>query len=107
MSTVSPLDTTPIPTARKLKDLRHSRFGTRPALIPQRDGKGLMLKISIVGTGNEIRLFLDCANLIPMAEQELAAFFNAVTESFGSEQAGLSAEDWLEELMVIDALQIG
>lgn len=42
--------------------------------------------------------------LIPMAEQELAAFFNAVKELFGSEQAGLSAEEWLEELMAIDAL---
>jgi len=45
-----------------------------------------------------------CAELIIMAEQELSAFFNAVTQSFGSEQAGLSAEDWLHELIEIDGL---
>ena len=39
-----------------------------------------------------------CADLITMAERELAAFFfSAVTELFGSNQAGLSAEDWLHE----------
>jgi hypothetical protein len=39
-----------------------------------------------------------CADLMKMAEQELAAFLSAVTELFGSEQARLSAEDWLQEL---------
>jgi hypothetical protein len=39
-----------------------------------------------------------CADFLTMAEQELSAFFRAVTELFGSEQARLSAEDWLEEL---------
>ena len=39
-----------------------------------------------------------------MAERELSAFFDAVTQSFGSEQAELSAEDWLRELIEIDAL---
>jgi hypothetical protein len=63
-----------------------------------------MLKISIVENRNEIRLVLDCTGLISMAEQELAAFFSAVTELFGSEQAELSAEDWLQELTAIDAL---
>jgi hypothetical protein len=33
-----------------------------------------------------------------MAERELSAFFRAVTELFGSEQAKASAEDWLHEL---------
>jgi hypothetical protein len=33
-----------------------------------------------------------------MAEQELAAFFRAVAELLGSEQAEASAEDWLDEL---------
>jgi hypothetical protein len=46
----------------------------------------------------------DCPDLMPMAERELSAFFHAVTESFGSEQADLSAEDWLHELIAIDAL---
>jgi hypothetical protein len=45
-----------------------------------------------------------CADLIAMAERELSAFFNAVTQSFGSEQAELSAEDWLQELIEIDGL---
>jgi hypothetical protein len=43
-----------------------------------------------------------CADLMPIAEQELAAFFHAVTELFGSEQAELSAEDWLHELIETD-----
>ena len=43
-----------------------------------------------------------CSDLMTKAEQELAAFFSAVTELFGSEQAKLSAEDWLRELMAIN-----
>jgi hypothetical protein len=39
-----------------------------------------------------------------MAERELAAFFSAVTELFGSEQARLSAEDWLHELAAMNSL---
>jgi hypothetical protein len=39
-----------------------------------------------------------------MAERELSAFFNAVTQLFGSEQAELSAEDWLRELIEVDGL---
>ena len=39
-----------------------------------------------------------------MAERELSAFFNAVTQLFGSEQAELSAKDWLQELMVVEGL---
>jgi len=45
-----------------------------------------------------------CADLMTMAERELSAFFNAVTQVFGSEQAELSAEDWLHELLEIDGL---
>jgi len=45
-----------------------------------------------------------CADLITMAERELSAFFNAVTQLFGSEQAEVSAEDWLHELIETDAL---
>ena len=45
-----------------------------------------------------------CADLITMAERELSAFFRAVTERFGSEQAELAAEDWLQELIEIDGL---
>lgn len=39
-----------------------------------------------------------CAELMTMAEQELAAFFGAVTELFGAEYAEYSAQDWLYEL---------
>jgi len=37
-----------------------------------------------------------------MAEREFSAFFSAVTRLFGSEQAALSAEDWLQELSESD-----
>jgi hypothetical protein len=39
-----------------------------------------------------------CADFVSAAEQELSSFFNVVTQSFGSEQARRSAEDWLQEL---------
>jgi alkylhydroperoxidase/carboxymuconolactone decarboxylase family protein YurZ len=45
-----------------------------------------------------------CPDLTKMAERELSAFFNAITQLFGSEQAELSAEDWLRELIEIDGL---
>jgi alkylhydroperoxidase/carboxymuconolactone decarboxylase family protein YurZ len=43
-------------------------------------------------------------DLMTMAKRELSAFFSAVTELFGSEQAEASAEDWLQELMASDDL---
>ncbi|HTA22725.1 MAG TPA: hypothetical protein VK763_04265 [Terriglobales bacterium] len=45
-----------------------------------------------------------CADVITMAERELLAFFNAINQLFGPEQAELSAEDWLHELIEIDGL---
>jgi hypothetical protein len=42
-----------------------------------------------------------CGELISMAEQELAAFFRAVAESFGPKEAEASADDWLHELMTV------
>jgi hypothetical protein len=45
-----------------------------------------------------------CPDLVTMAERELSAFFHAITQLFGSEQARLSAEDWLRELIEIDGL---
>jgi hypothetical protein len=45
-----------------------------------------------------------CPGFMAMAERELSAFFNAVTQLFGSEQAELSADDWLRELIEIDGL---
>jgi hypothetical protein len=45
-----------------------------------------------------------CADFITMGERELSAFVSAVTQLFGSEQAELSAEDWLHELIEIDGL---
>jgi hypothetical protein len=37
-----------------------------------------------------------------LAERELSAFIAAVTELFGAEEARLSAEDWLDELELMD-----
>lgn len=45
-----------------------------------------------------------CADFLSMAQRELSAFFRAVTALFGSEQAKLSAEDWLRELRESDGL---
>jgi alkylhydroperoxidase/carboxymuconolactone decarboxylase family protein YurZ len=47
---------------------------------------------------------LACADFMTMAERELSAFFRAVTELFGAEQAELSAGDWLDELIETDGL---
>lgn len=46
----------------------------------------------------------NCHDLITLAERELAAFFLTITRLFGSEQAEISARDWLDELMAIDHL---
>jgi hypothetical protein len=43
-------------------------------------------------------------SLMKAAEQELSAFFNAVLQLFGKEQAELSAEDWLHELTEANGL---
>jgi hypothetical protein len=43
-----------------------------------------------------------CEGEIRLAERELAAFIAAVTMSFGTEQAELSAEDWLDEARLVD-----
>jgi hypothetical protein len=46
----------------------------------------------------------NCGELMTMAERELTAFVTAVTKLFGSEQAKLSAEEWLRELAAINDL---
>jgi hypothetical protein len=43
-----------------------------------------------------------CAEQMHLAERELAAFIGAVRESFGEEQALLSAEDWLDASQSMD-----
>jgi hypothetical protein len=45
-----------------------------------------------------------CDDLMTMAERELSAFFNAIAQLFGPEQAEISAKDWLRELIEIDGL---
>ena len=40
------------------------------------------------------------AELTAMAERELGAFIAAVTELFGSEQAKIAADDWIEEFVL-------
>ena len=44
------------------------------------------------------------AKLMTMAKRELGAFISAVTELFGSEQARLAAEDWLDELVLTETV---
>ena len=46
----------------------------------------------------------NCDDRMRMAQRELAAFLSAVREHFGSEQAKLSAEDWLQELTAMENL---
>jgi hypothetical protein len=45
-----------------------------------------------------------CPDFMTMAERELSAFFKAVMRTFGSEQAALSAQDWLRELVEVEGL---
>lgn len=45
-----------------------------------------------------------CPDVAALAERELSAFFDAITQLFGSKQAELGAEDWLRELIEIDGL---
>jgi plasmid stabilization system protein ParE len=45
-----------------------------------------------------------CAELMIRAERELSAFFSAVAELFGPEQAALAAKDWLQQLEVMTDL---
>jgi hypothetical protein len=59
---------------------------------------------SLAGYGLSNDSQAPCADLMAMAERELSAFFKAVSKSFGSEQAELSAEDWLQELETFDGL---
>jgi hypothetical protein len=42
--------------------------------------------------------------MLSMAELELGAFISVVADLYGSEQARISAEDWLEELNSSDSL---
>jgi hypothetical protein len=45
---------------------------------------------------------LTYANQVHLAERELASFIGAVKDLFGSEQALLSADDWLDESALVD-----
>ena len=47
---------------------------------------------------------ITCGDRVAMAEREMSAFFKAVTELFGFEEAQVSAEDWLREVIAIDHL---
>lgn len=43
-----------------------------------------------------------CAGAMTAAERELNSFFTAVSDLYGAEQAELSADDWLDELMTTE-----
>lgn len=42
-----------------------------------------------------------CEEQIQLAERELSSFVSAVTKLYGAEQAGLSAQDWLDECKLL------
>jgi hypothetical protein len=48
-------------------------------------------------------VFPDAGVQMHIAERELSAFIRAVTQLFGSEEARLSAEDWLDESELMDS----
>ena len=52
----------------------------------------------ILTNGRTINRNPNCTNLMTTAEREFVAFTRAVTELFGPEYAGPSAEDWLNEV---------
>jgi plasmid stabilization system protein ParE len=49
---------------------------------------------------------IDCADFFTMAERELTAFFRAVAELFGPEEAKHSAAEWLRELEAVKDLPV-
>lgn len=52
----------------------------------------------------ELPNITNCAELMITAERELAAFLSAVTELYGTEQAEMAADMWLEELELTSRL---
>lgn len=44
-----------------------------------------------------------CADQMHLAERELSAFIRAVTQLYGSEDAKLATEDWLDESQLMDS----
>lgn len=52
----------------------------------------------------ELPNIANCAELMITAERELAAFLSAVTELYGTEQAEMAAEIWLDELEMTSRL---
>lgn len=61
-------------------------------------GSAMSKKVNIDGNRSSY------ACLMGMAERELAAFIAVVTDSYGSEQAMVAAQDWIEELESMDEL---
>ena len=59
-------------------------------------------KQTISTDGNAEDCIQFSAGLLPMAQRHLAAFAQAVNGLYGPEQARQSAEDWLEELELMD-----
>ena len=39
---------------------------------------------------------------VEMAQRELGAFLSVVSESYGPEEAAISADDWLDEFTLLD-----
>ena len=47
--------------------------------------------------------YSSCVDQMHLAERELSAFVRAVTQLYGSEEAKLAAEDWLDESELMDS----
>jgi hypothetical protein len=47
---------------------------------------------------------IESACQIDMAERELAAFLHVVSELYGPEEANTSAQDWIDELELLDRI---
>jgi plasmid stabilization system protein ParE len=57
----------------------------------------------VVNTGLLKATTQGCSRLARLAEREFTAFFSAVVEMFGPENAKVSLEEWLQGLLVIRA----
>ena len=74
-------------------------FGRNRGIAPDK----MIAKSGTIITAKHDASSLAC--VMSMAERELGAFISVVTELYGSEQARISAEDWLEEVNSMDPLR--
>ena len=71
---------------------------------PAESGTAMHESESTLANGHRHIAYPVCSAVMAAAESEFVAFTRAVTELFGPEQAGLSADDWLNEVASRDGL---